>query len=174
MELLFDSPISTSATNRITRYSIKSYKYYMRFVRFGTDFDLYKDDNEKGIMMTDKLKNKNQKCETFSESDFSKKVKNSIIPLLAVFEADWSGTCQMMTPILEDLCVEYAGKVKIGIIDIDDNVKLVEYYGITSVPSLVFFNNGEIVDHITGSVSRNVITEKLNNIVMSTSGEKEE
>ena len=124
--------------------------------------------------MKNKVENKKQKCETFSETDFSKKVKSSVLPLLAVFEADWSGTCHMMIPILEDLCVKYEGKVKIGLIDIDDNVKLVEYYGITSVPSLVFFNNGEIVDHISGSVSRNIITEKLNKIVMSISGKKKE
>jgi thioredoxin 1 len=111
-----------------------------------------------------KMKNK-PKCEIFSEANFQDEVLNSKQPVLAVFEADWSGTCDIITPILEDLCNEFKGRVKIGIIDIDNNVKLAEKYRILNIPSLVFFNNGEIVDHITGSVPKHIIAAKLNDMV---------
>lgn len=110
-----------------------------------------------------KMKNKT-KCETFSEDDFQDEVLDSKQPVLAVFEADWSGTCDIMTPIMEDLCDEFKGRVKIGMIDIDRNMKLAEDYRISSLPSLVFFNNGEIVDHILGSAPRQIIAAKLNNM----------
>jgi thioredoxin 1 len=117
----------------------------------------------KGNKMINKLD-----CETFSEANFQKEVEESDMPVLAVFEADWSGTCHIMTPILEDLCREFKGKVKIGIIDIDVNAKLAENFGVTSIPSLVFFNNGEIVDHITGSAPKQLIADRLSDLVPST------
>jgi thioredoxin 1 len=116
----------------------------------------------RGTRMKDKID-----CETFSESNFQEEVKDSKMPVLAVFEADWSGTCHIMTPILEDLCRQFKGRAKIGIIDIDADAGLAEDFGVINIPSLVFFNNGEIVDHISGSVSKNVIAARLNDIVTS-------
>lgn len=107
-------------------------------------------------------------CKTFNESNFQDEVLNCKQPVLAVFEADWSGTCHIMTPILEDLCNKFKGRVKIGLIDIDTNLKLAQDYRILSIPSLVFFNNGEIVDHITGSVPKRIIAARLNDMVPST------
>lgn len=107
-------------------------------------------------------------CQTFSEANFQEKVKNSSLPVLAVFEADWSGTCHIMMPILEDLCGQFKGRVKIGMIDIDRDAKLAARFGIQRIPSLVFFKNGEIVDHITGSVPKHVIADRLNDLVPST------
>ena len=117
-----------------------------------------------GRLMKDlKMKNKT-KCETFSEANFQDEVLDCKQPVLAVFEADWSGTCDIMTPIMEDLCDEFKGRVKIGMIDIDRNMKLAEDYRISSLPSLLFFNNGEIVDHILGPAPRQIIADKLNDM----------
>jgi thioredoxin 1 len=106
-------------------------------------------------------------CETFSEANFQVEVKDSKLPVLVVFEADWSGTCHIMTPILEDLCGEFKGRVKIGMVDIETNVRLVEDYGILNIPSLIFFNNGEIVGHITGSAPKHIIAARLNDLALS-------
>ena len=106
-------------------------------------------------------------CITFTDGNFQDEVLNSEKPVLAVFEANWSGTCEIMTPIMENLCVEFDGRIKIGIIDIDGNRKLTEAFRINSIPALVFFNNGEIIDHITGLVPRYVIKDKLNRMVLS-------
>jgi thioredoxin 1 len=113
-----------------------------------------------------KMKDKTA-CLTFTETNFRDEVIKSKQPVLAVFEAEWSGTCEIMTPILEDLCMEFRGRAKIGIIDIDINGKLVEEYRIINIPALVFYNDGEVVDHIIGSVPRHIIVEKLNYMVTS-------
>ncbi|UCC78840.1 MAG: thiol reductase thioredoxin [Candidatus Zixiibacteriota bacterium] len=105
-------------------------------------------------------------CLTFTEVNFQEEVINSKQPVLAVFEAEWSGACDIMTPILEDLCIEFKGRAKIGIIDIDINEKLVEKHRIINIPALVFYNKGEVVDHIIGSVPRHIIEEKLCQIVL--------
>ncbi|UCE65944.1 MAG: hypothetical protein JSU85_13985, partial [Candidatus Zixiibacteriota bacterium] len=113
-----------------------------------------------------KMKNKT-KCMRFSETSFQNEVLNCEGPVLVVFEANWSGTCEIMTPILEDLCNEFKGRVKIGIIDIETNSKLTEDYSINNIPALIFFNNGEIVDHIVGSVPKHIIAAKLNYMMPS-------
>lgn len=106
-------------------------------------------------------------CATFTEVNFRDEVIGSKKPVLVVFEADWSGTCDIMTPILENLCDEFRDRVKIGLIDIDSNGKLSEEYRINNIPALVFFYNGEIVDHIIGLVPKHIIAAKLNDLVPS-------
>jgi thioredoxin 1 len=117
-------------------------------------------------MKEQQMKNKTN-CATFAEVNFQDEVIESKLPVLAVFEADWSGTCEIMTPILEDLCEEFRGRVKIGLIDFDSNGKLKEEYCINNIPTLIFFNGGEIVDHITGLAPRHEIAGKLNDMVLS-------
>jgi thioredoxin 1 len=107
------------------------------------------------------------KCGTFTEINFQDEVIRSEQPVLAVFEASWSGTCDIMTPIMENLCIEFRDRVKIGIIDIDGNRKLADDYSIITIPALIFFNRGEIVDHVIGLVPKYVITKKLNQMVSS-------
>lgn len=106
-------------------------------------------------------------CTTFTEINFQHEVLNSEQPVLAVFEAGWSGTCDIMMPVLENLCIEYKGRIKIGMIDIDNNRELAERYRIVNLPVLVFFKHGEIVDHIIGLVSKRNITTKLDHLMSS-------
>ena len=108
-------------------------------------------------------------CATFTEVNFQDEVIRSAQPVLAVFEAGWSGTCDIMMPILENLCDEFRGRVKIGLIDIDSNGKLSEQYSVNNIPALVFFYNGEVVDHITGLVPKHIVAGKLNDMVPSNS-----
>lgn len=105
------------------------------------------------------------KCDTFTEAEFQDEVIRSDRPVLVVFEADWSGTFQIMAPVLENLCKEFRGRVKIGMVDIDRDGSLAEDLGISEVPSLVFFDKGEIVGHITGLVPRNIIVAKLSDMI---------
>ena len=119
--------------------------------------------------MKEQLMKEKTDCATFTEINFQDEVIKSNKPVLAVFEAGWSGTCDIMTPILESLCDEFKGRVKIGLIDIENNRKLSEEYRIDNIPALVFFNNGEIVDHIIGLVPKHIIAGKLNDMVPSIS-----
>jgi len=119
--------------------------------------------------MKEQLMKEKTDCATFTEINFQDEVIRSKKPVLVVFEADWSGTCDIMTPILENLCDEFRGRVKIGLIDIESNGKLAEDYRINKIPALLFFNNGEIVDHIIGLVPKHIIASKLNDMVPSIS-----
>lgn len=121
-----------------------------------------KKQQVKEQLMKDKTK-----CVTFTESNFRDEVIKCRQPVLAVFEADWSGTCDIMTPILDHLCDEFDGTAKIGLIDIDSNAKLAAEYRISNLPSLIFFNNGEIVGYIRGAVPKHIIAAKLNDMVPS-------
>ena len=117
-------------------------------------------------MKAQQMKDKTN-CATFNELNFQDEVINSKTPVLVVFEADWSGTCDIMTPIMESLCQEFKNRVKIGIIDIDHCRKLAQEYRVNGIPALFFFNNGEIVEHLTGLLPRKVIVDKINDIISS-------
>lgn len=116
----------------------------------------------KELQMKDRIN-----CVSFTEADFQQEVLKSDQPVLVVFEADWSGTFQIMAPVLEDLCKEFRGRVKIGMVDIDSDAGLAENLGISNIPSLVFFDKSEIVGHIAGLVPRNIIAAKLSDMLSS-------
>lgn len=128
-------------------------------------------------MKADKMKTRRMKelkmkdrfdCVYFTEKNFRDEVINCDRPVLVVFEADWSGTFQIMAPVLENLCKEFQGRVKIGMIDIDSDGIMAENLGILKIPSLVFFNKGEIVGHISGLVPKDIIAARLNDMAAST------
>jgi thioredoxin 1 len=124
---------------------------------------MWKNEKMKELKMKDKIN-----CVSFTESDFEDEVIRSDQPVLAVFEAEWSGTWHIMAPVLENLCEEFLGRVKIGMVDIDSDAALAEELGISKVPSLVFFDNGVIVGHIAGLVPKHIITAKLSDMAPST------
>jgi len=113
----------------------------------------------KELMMKDKFD-----CVYLTAINFQDEVVNCDRPVLVVFEADWSGTFQIMAPVLEYLCKEFQGRVKIGMIDIDSDGRLAENLGILKIPSLVFFDKGEIVGHLSGLVPRDIIAARLNDM----------
>ena len=117
--------------------------------------------------MKEQLMKDKTNCKTFTEGNFRDEVLKSKIPVLVVCEADWSGTCDILIPIMENLCVEFKDRLKIGMMDIDRCGSLAEDYRIYTIPALVFFVDGEIVDQLKGLVSRQEIAEKINNIVSS-------
>lgn len=103
---------------------------------------------------------------TFTDQNFEEEVVRSKVPVLVDFWATWCGPCQVMGPIIDELAHDYKGKnVKIGKINIDENMKMAEKYGVMSIPNLVFFKNGEIVDQLLGVQSRKTLEEKINKII---------
>ena len=117
-------------------------------------------------MKVQQMKDKTN-CATFTERNFQDEVLKSEKPVLVIFEADWSGTCDIMTPIMESLCMEFKDRVKIGIIDTDRSGKLAEEYRVSTIPAIFFFSKGKIVEHLTGLLPRQVIVDKINNMVSS-------
>lgn len=88
-------------------------------------------------------------------------LKNDSKPLVIDFWAEWCGPCRMVAPIVEEMAAEYDGKVNIGKCDVDSNDDLVAMFRIRSIPTLVFFKDGEVVGTHIGAISRNDLKAKI-------------
>jgi len=88
-------------------------------------------------------------------------VINSEKPVLVDFWAEWCGPCKMIGPLVEELAGEYDGKAVIGKVDVDANPDISAKFGIRSIPTLLVFKNGEVVDKQIGVVAKSVLAEKL-------------
>jgi thioredoxin 1 len=96
----------------------------------------------------------------FTDDSFEDDVLNADQPVLVDFWAEWCGPCRMVGPIVDELAGEYEGKVKIGKVDVDSN-QVATKYGIRSIPSLLIFKNGEVVDQIVGAVPKAQLKKQL-------------
>ena len=96
-----------------------------------------------------------------TDANFINEVEKSSIPVLIDFWAVWCGPCKMIAPIVEELAGQYDGKVKIGKLDVDNNPGVATKYGIRSIPTLLLFKDGKLVDQIVGAVPKGHIEEKL-------------
>ncbi len=96
-----------------------------------------------------------------TDDNFDAEVLKSDIPVLVDFWAEWCMPCKMVEPIVDQIAQEYAGKVKIGKVDVDSNPQISMKYGIRSIPTLLIFKNGQPVDQIIGAVPKKNILQKL-------------
>jgi len=100
-----------------------------------------------------------------NESNFKQEVIDSPIPVLVDFWAEWCVPCKMVEPIVEEIAKEKVGKLKVVRINVDDNQNIAIQYGIMSIPTLMIFSNGKLVEQIVGAVPKRVIEAKLDKVL---------
>ena len=98
---------------------------------------------------------------TLTDANFTSEVLQSYLPVLVDFWATWCGPCRIIAPIIEELSVELEGRAKIGKVDVDHNPQTAMNFGIRSIPTLLFFKNGQVVDQLVGAVPKKVLLSKL-------------
>lgn len=97
----------------------------------------------------------------FTDDNFKEEVLESDLPVLVDFWAEWCGPCRMVGPIVEELAEEYVGKAKIGKVDVDSNPQVSTQYGVRSIPTLLIFKGGEVVDQVIGAVPKAQLQKHL-------------
>jgi len=99
-----------------------------------------------------------------TDANFENEVTNSAVPVLVDFWAEWCGPCRMLTPTIEELALEYAGKVKVGKVNTDDNQDTSVKFGISAIPTLIIFKNGEVIKKLVGLSSKKDLQAALDEV----------
>jgi len=103
-----------------------------------------------------KLNDENFKKEVLDEKSMS---------VMVDFWAEWCMPCKMLGPVVEEIAKDYAGKLKVCKLNIDENQKSAIDYGVISIPTLIFFKNGQVVDQEVGFVPKEAIAEKIDKLI---------
>jgi thioredoxin 1 len=96
-----------------------------------------------------------------TDATFEQEVLKSEIPVLVDFWAVWCAPCRMIAPIVEELAADKKGSLKVAKVDVDNNHGIAAKFGIRSIPTLLIFKNGEVVDQMIGAVPKSMIETKL-------------
>src|SRR5712692_9982235 len=101
------------------------------------------------------------KPKSISDAEFQQEVLGADQPVLVDFWAEWCGPCKMIAPMVEELAGEYDGKLKVAKMDVDANPRTAMQYGIRSIPTLLVFKGGRVVEQIIGAVPKRHLLEKV-------------
>lgn len=100
-----------------------------------------------------------------TDNNFETEVLKSKSPVLIDFWAVWCGPCKIIAPVVEEIANEYEGKLKVGKIDVDNNPQTSVKYGIRSIPTLLLFKDGVVVDTIIGAIPKSQIVQRLQTVL---------
>ena len=101
---------------------------------------------------------------TVTDSNFKDEVVGSEQPVLVDFWATWCGPCRMIAPMIEELAGQFEGRAKVAKMDVDQNPRTAMQFGIRSIPTLLFFKDGQVVDQLIGASSKKALAEKLESL----------
>ena len=96
-----------------------------------------------------------------NDSNFEAEVKNCNTPVVVDFWAPWCGPCRKISPIIDDIATEYAGKVKVVKVNTDENLKLTQEFSISGIPSVLIFKNGEAVERLVGLMQKSQVIANI-------------
>lgn len=96
-----------------------------------------------------------------SDSDFESEVLQSDVPVLVDFWAEWCAPCRMVAPILEELAVEYDGRLKIAKVNVDHSQEIAARYEIMSIPTVILFRDGQAVKHVVGALPKESLIKEF-------------
>jgi thioredoxin 1 len=102
-----------------------------------------------------------EKIVTLSDATFDEHVKASDVPVLVDFWAEWCGPCKMISPVLEEIAEEQAGKLQIGKLNIDDNLEVTRRFDVMSIPTLILFKNGEPEVRLIGAKPKGQLLQEI-------------
>ena len=103
------------------------------------------------------------KIKDLDHKNFENEISNSTLPVLVDFWAEWSGPCKTLTPILEELSLELEKKIQVAKVNLDENQDLASKFSIRSIPTLLLFKNGELIDTKIGLLPKNDLSEWIKN-----------
>ena len=99
------------------------------------------------------------------DANFDDEILKSDTPALVDFWAAWCGPCRAVAPVVEELARDYEGKVKVAKMNVDENAKTPVKYGIRAIPTLIIFKGGQVMEQITGAVSKSIIEGALKKVL---------
>ncbi len=102
---------------------------------------------------------------TLTDQNFKTEVLDSKLPVLVDFWAEWCGPCRMVAPVVEKIAKEYAGKLKVGKVNVDDNSETPQKYGIQGIPTLILFKNGQVANQMVGFQSEDKLKSTINSVL---------
>lgn len=98
---------------------------------------------------------------TFTDENFQREVLQADTPVLVDFWAEWCPPCKALTPTIDELATEYVGRVKVGKVDVDSNAAAPSKYGVQSIPNIVLFKDGEMIQRFVGVTTKKDLQEAL-------------
>jgi len=101
---------------------------------------------------------------TLTEQNFASEVLNSPAPILVDFWAEWCGPCKMIAPALNELADEFAGRVRIGKVNIDEHQSLAAQYGVRAIPTLLIFKQGQVAEQMVGAKGKRELKASLERV----------
>ena len=103
---------------------------------------------------------------SLTKDNFAAEVLQSTQPVLVDFWAEWCGPCKMIAPVLEELAGEFAGRARIGKVNIDNDQELATQYGIRAIPTLLFFKGGQVAEQVVGAKSKKELKASLERLAV--------
>jgi len=102
---------------------------------------------------------------TLNDKNFQDEIKGTQVPILVDFWAEWCAPCRMIAPMLDEIAEEYEGKIKIGKLNVDQNRSIAAQFGVMSIPTLIVFKGGEMVEQMIGAQPKENLLKVLQSVI---------